>query len=138
MTFTSTLLAVLAGIAIWQIIIFIGFSCGLEDNDYFLYFITCFLTIPFFILILVISKLTLFILSKLFVQANFYAHGQIVNIIYVAKKNKKLFNTDTKSDYYVTFEEKKFKSLPKKDDLYHRWQKYSHNEKIGNYLKKKG
>ena len=138
MTFTSTLLAVLAGIAIWQIIIFIGFSCGLEDNEYFLYFITCFLTIPFFIFILVITKLTLFALNKFCVQANFYAHGRIVNRIYVAKKNTKLFNTDTKSDYYVTFEKKKFKSLPMKNDLYHKGQKYSYGEKIDDYLKKKG
>ena len=57
MTFTSTLLAVLAGIAIWQLIIFIGFSCGLEDNDYFLYFITCFYAVPALILLTLIRKL---------------------------------------------------------------------------------
>ena len=35
MTFTSTLLAVLAGIAIWQLIIFFVYACGMEDNDFF-------------------------------------------------------------------------------------------------------
>ena len=137
MTFTSTLLAVLAGIALWQIIIFIGFACGLEDNDYFVYFITCFLVIPLMIVRLIYTKSVLFAFSSLFVKAVFHTREDIVTSAYIAKKDRKLFKTDTKSDYYVTFEKKKFKFLPMKYEVYHKGQKYYHNVEIDNYLKKR-
>lgn len=137
MTFTSTLLAVLAGIALWQIITFIGFACGLEDNDYFVYFITCFLVIPLMIVRLIYTKSVLFAFSNLFVKIDFHDCENIITSTYIAKKDRKLFKTDTKSNYYVTFEKKKFKSLPMKSDIYHKGQKYCHNVRIDNYLKKR-
>lgn len=137
MTLTSTLLAVLAGIALWQIIIFIGFACGLEDNDYFVYFITCFLVIPLMIVRLIYVKSVLFAFSNLFVKIDFHDCENIVTSTYIAKKDRKFFKTDTKSNYYVTFEKKKFKSLPMKSDIYHKGQKNCHNVRIDNYLKKR-
>lgn len=137
MTFTSTLLAVLAGIALWQIIIFIGFACGFEDNDYFVYFITCFLVIPLMIIRLIYAKSVLFAFSNLFVKAVFHSRGNIATTMYIAKKDRKLFITDTKSNYYVTFEKKKFKSLLMKSDVYHKGQKNCHNVRVDDYLKKR-
>lgn len=137
MTFTSTLLAVLAGIAIWQVIIFIGFVCGIQDNDFFECFITCFYTVPLLILLPLIRKLIMFTFGKLYVKADFHANGHITTSTYIAKIHKKLFKTDITSNYYVTFEKKKFKSLPMKCDIYHKGQKYCHDVKIDNYLKKR-
>ena len=137
MTFTSTLLAVLVGIAIWQVIIFIGFICGIQDNDFFECFITCFYTVPLLILLPLIRKLIMFTFDKLYVKADFHANGQIITSTYIAKIHKKLFKTDITSNYYVTFEKKKFKSLPMKCDIYHKGQKYCHDVKTDNYLKKR-
>ena len=137
MTFTSILLAVLAGIAIWQAIIFIGNLCGIEDNDIFVYFITCFYTVPLLILLPLIRKLIMFTFGKLYVKADFHANGHVDTSIYMAKIHKKLFKTNVEDNYYVTFEKKKFKSLPMKCDIYHKNQKSCHNEKIDKYLKKR-
>ncbi len=136
MTFTSTLLAVLAGIAIWQLIIFIGYACGMEDNDFFC-FITCFYSVPLIILLPLIRKLIMFTFGKLYVKADFYDNGHITTSTYIAKIHKKLFKTDITSKYNVTFEKKKFKSLPMKCDIYHKGQKCCHDVKIDNYLKKR-
>ena len=103
MTFTSTLLAVLAGIAIWQLITFFGYVCGLEDNDKFVYFITFFYSIPALILLPLIRKLIMFTFSKLYIKADLHANERVITSIFIAKKDKKLLNTDTGSNYYVTF-----------------------------------
>lgn len=137
MTFTSTLLAVLAGIAIWQLIIFFSYACGMEDNDFFVCFITCFYSVPLIILLPLIRKLIMFTFGKLYVKADFYTNGYITTSTYIAKIHKKLFKTDIKDNYYVTFEKKKFKYLPMKGDIYHKGQKCCHDVKIDNYLKKR-
>lgn len=137
MTFTSTFLAVLAGIAIWQLIIFIGYSCHLEDNDKFVYFSTCFFSIPLLVLLLIGAKLILFAYGKLFVRADFYFKDEKIITALVAKKDKKLFETNTKSNHYVTFKKIKFKSLPVKGEIYHRGQKNYYNVEVDSYLKKR-
>ena len=137
MTFTSTLLAVLAGIAIWQLIIFFGYVCGLEDNDIFVYFITFFYSIPALILLPIIRKLIMFTFNKFYIRVDLHSNECVITSIYIAKKDKKLFNTDTESNYYVTFKEKKFKSLPMKYEIYHKNQKRCNNVEIDKYLKKR-
>lgn len=137
MTFTSTFLAVLAGIALWQLVIFIGYIFGLEDNDNFLNFIACFFMIPLLVLIPVIGNLTLFAFSKLFVKADFYCLDERIISVFAAKKDRKLFETNTENKYYVTFEEVKFKSLPMKQDIYHKGQKFCYDVKVDKYLKKR-
>lgn len=137
MTFTSTLLAVLVGIAIWQLIILIGFALHLDDYDGFLFFITCFFTLPFYIITAIVAKLILFAFSKLFVRATFYLEGERMIDVLVAKKDRKLFETDTKSKQYVTFKKIKFKSLPVKGEIWHRGQKNIYQIKVDSYLKKR-
>ena len=137
MTFTSTLLAVLAGIAIWQLIIFIGYACGMEDNDSFVYFITFFYSIPALILLPLIRKLIVFTFGKFYIEVDLHSNERVITSIYIAKKDKKLFNTDITNNYYVTFKEKKFKSLPMKYEIYHKNQKRCNNVEIDKYLKKR-
>lgn len=140
MTFTSILLAALAGIAFWQVIIFIGFLCGVEENDIFVDFITCFFTIPLLVFLPLIRKLIMFSFSNLYEKMTFHADEHIVTTAYIAKKNKKLFKTDVEDNYYVTFEtfeKKEVKSLPLKSEIYHKGQKYCQNVKIDSYLKKR-
>lgn len=104
---------------------------------FFVVFITCFYSIPLIILLPLIRKLIMFTFGKLYVKADFYDNGHITTSIYMAKIHKKLFKTDIKDNYYVTFEKKKFKYLPMKGDIYHKGQKCCHDVKIDNYLKKR-
>ena len=79
----------------------------------------------------------MFTFGKLYVKADFHVNGHVDTSIYIAKKDTKLFNTDITNNYYVTFKEKKFKSLPMKCEIYHKNQKRCNNVEIDKYLKKR-